>query len=49
VEAHTKIRNIMRRIDAIIDEARSVGRPLTRVEAVRAEVDSIQQDMLAAL
>lgn len=49
VEAHTKIRNIMRRIDAIIDEARSVGRPLTRVETIRAEVDSIQQDMLAQL
>jgi MoxR-like ATPase len=49
VEAHTKIRTIMHRIDAIIGEARTVGRPLSKVEAIREEVDTIQQEMLARL
>lgn len=49
VEAHTKLRNIIRRIDDIITEAREVGRPLSKVEAIRAEVDTIQQEMLAHL
>lgn len=49
VEAHTKIRNIIRRIDEIIEAARSVGRPLGKVEAIRAEVSTIQDQMLAHL
>jgi len=49
VEAHTKIRNIINRIDEITAEARTVGRPLAKVEAIRAEVKAIQQEMLARL
>jgi MoxR-like ATPase len=49
VEAHTKIRSIMKRIDEIITEARTGGRPLSRVEAIRVEVSAIQQEMLAQL
>jgi MoxR-like ATPase len=49
VEAHAKIRNIIKRIDEIITEARTVGRPLSKVEAIRTEVTSIQQEMLAHL
>jgi MoxR-like ATPase len=49
VEAHTKIRNIIRRIDEIIDAARTTGRPVATVEAIRAEVDGIQKEMLAQL
>lgn len=49
VEAHTKIRSILDKLGGIIDEARAVGRPLDKVEAVRAEIESIQQRMLATL
>lgn len=49
VEAHTKIRQIVARVDGILDGARGAGRPLAAVEAVRAEIESIQQDMLAVL
>ena len=49
VEVHTKIRNIMKRIDEITEEARAVGRPVARAGEIRAEVESIQQDMLANL
>ncbi len=49
VEAHTKIRQILARVDGILDGARGAGRPLDAVEAVRAEIESIQHEMLAAL
>jgi len=49
VEAHTNIRNILHRIDEITAEARTLGRPLAKVEAIRAEVTAIQQEMLAQL
>jgi MoxR-like ATPase len=49
VEVHTKIRNIIQRIDVITEEARVLGRPLTRVGEIRAEVEAIQQDMLTHL
>lgn len=49
VEVHTKIRNIMQRIDEITHEARAVGRPLDRVGEIRAEVEAIQQEMLTHL
>ena len=47
VEAHSKLRAIVKRIDAITEEARAVGRPLEKVVAVREEVDAIQKEMLA--
>jgi MoxR-like ATPase len=49
IEAHTKIRNIMTRIDELVGQARAVGRPVDKVEAIRSEVEAIQQEMLARL
>ena len=49
VEAHTKIRNILARLDSILDDARGSGRPVDAVEAVRSEIQTIQQQMLEAL
>jgi hypothetical protein len=49
VEAHTKIRHILAKVDSIIDGARGAGRPVDAVEAVRSEIESIQHEMLEAL
>jgi MoxR-like ATPase len=49
VEAHTKIRNIIVRVVAIVEDARRAGRPVDQVEAVRAEIETIQQKMLETL
>ncbi len=49
VEAHTKIRQILVAVEGLLDEARGAGRPLDAVEAVRAEIESIQHEMLEAL
>jgi MoxR-like ATPase len=49
VEAHTKIRNIISRVDKLLSEARDSGRPLDAVEDVRSEIERIQQQMLKAL
>jgi MoxR-like ATPase len=49
VEAHTKIRHILAKVDTILDGARGAGRPIDAVEAVRSEIESIQHEMLAVL
>ncbi len=49
VEAHTKIRNILAKVATILDEARAVGRPIEQVQAVKDEIETIQQRMLEAL
>jgi MoxR-like ATPase len=49
VEAHTKIRNILAKVSTILNEARAVGRPIEAVQAVKDEIESIQQRMLEAL
>ena len=49
VEAHTKIRQILAKLDTILDGARDAGRPLDAVVAVRTEIESIQHAMLEAL
>ncbi|HVN87720.1 MAG TPA: AAA family ATPase [Candidatus Binatia bacterium] len=49
VEAHTKIRNILAKVATILDEARTVGRPIEKVQAVKEEIETIQQRMLEAL
>src|SRR5213594_4173078 len=49
VEAHTKIRNILGKVDAILAQARSGGRPVERVEALKHEIVQIQREMLARL
>ena len=45
LEAHTKLRNILARVDTILSQARSGGRPLGRVEALREEIAAIEQEM----
>jgi MoxR-like ATPase len=49
LEAHTKIRNILARVDGILSQARSGGRPIGRVEALREEIAAIEQEMGARL
>ncbi len=49
VEAHTKIRHILNRVNGILEEARTGGRPLSAVEAVKSEIEAIQQRMLEVL
>lgn len=49
VEAHTKIRNILAKVTSILEQARTVGRPVDTVEAVKEEIETIQQRMLEAL
>jgi MoxR-like ATPase len=49
VEAHTKIRNILSKVSSILEEARTVGRPVEKVQEVKQEIESIQQRMLETL
>ena len=49
VEAHTKIRHILGRVIGILEEARTVGRPVDTVENVKNEIEAIQQRMLEVL
>jgi len=46
IEFHTKLRNILVKVDQLIDKARRLGRPLDRVSAVRAEIEQLQKQML---
>jgi MoxR-like ATPase len=49
VEAHTKIRNILAKVTTILEQARTTGRPVDTVQAVKDEIETIQQRMLEAL
>jgi MoxR-like ATPase len=49
IEAHTKIRNILGKVDGILSQARTGGRPLDRVEALRQEIAQIEREMLGRL
>jgi MoxR-like ATPase len=49
VEAHTKVRNILGKVDAILTQARTGGRPVERVEALRHEIAEIEREMLGRL
>ncbi len=49
LEAHTKIHQILQQLAQLIAEARERGRPVETVEAVRAQVEQIQQRMLETL
>ncbi|HVA40766.1 MAG TPA: hypothetical protein VNF49_08885, partial [Candidatus Binataceae bacterium] len=46
VEAHTKIANILIRLDNLVREAADSGRTVGGVEAMRSQVKEIQQSML---
>ena len=49
VEAHTKIRTILGRVDAILTQARSGGRPVDKVETLRQEIAAIEREMVTRL
>jgi MoxR-like ATPase len=46
VEFHTKLRNILAKVDQIMEQAKRLGRPLERVGSVRGEIEKIQREML---
>ena len=46
IEYHTKLRNIMAKVDQILDKAKRMGRPLERVNSVRSEIEQLQKEML---
>ena len=46
IEFHTKLRNILAKVDQILAKARRLGRPLDRVGSVREEIEQIQKEML---
>jgi MoxR-like ATPase len=45
IEAHTKVSSILGKVDSILTQARSGGRPLERVESLRQEIARIEQEM----
>ena len=49
VEAHTKLRAILAKVDELLATARDGGRPTQAVEALRQEIAAIQQELLAKL
>ena len=46
IEFHTKLRNILTKVDQIMEKAKRLGRPLERVNTVRSEIEHLQKDML---
>jgi MoxR-like ATPase len=46
IELHTKLRNILGKVDQIMDKAKRLGRPLERVNSVRDEIEQLQKEML---
>lgn len=46
IEYHTKLRNILIKVDQIMDKAKRMGRPLDRVNTVRSEIEQLQREML---
>jgi MoxR-like ATPase len=49
LEAHTKIRNILGKVDGILSQARRGGRPVERALALREEIAAIEREMLGRL
>ncbi len=46
IEFHTKLRNILAKVDQIIEKAKRLDRPLERASAVRLEIEQLQKQML---
>jgi MoxR-like ATPase len=46
VEFHTKLRNILAKVDQIMEKAKRLGRPVDRAGSVRGEIEQIQKEML---
>ncbi len=49
LEVQTKLRNILDRVDAILDSARQGGRPLERALGIRQEIAAIEKETLSSL
>ncbi|MBI4490955.1 MAG: AAA family ATPase [Deltaproteobacteria bacterium] len=46
IEFHTKLRNILSKVDQIVEKAKKLGRPLEKVGAIKEEIEEIQKQML---
>ena len=46
IEVHTKLRNILAKVDQILEKAQKLGRPPERVGAVKGEIEEIQKQLL---
>ena len=46
IELHTKLRNILAKVDQIMEKARRLGRPMDRVHDARNEIERMQKEML---
>ena len=46
IEVHTKLKNILAKVEQIVEKARKLGRPLERVGAIKEEIEGIQKQML---
>jgi MoxR-like ATPase len=46
IEVHTKLKNILAKVDQIMDKAKKLGRPVERVGAIKDEIEGIQKQML---
>jgi MoxR-like ATPase len=46
IEFHTKLRNILTKVDQVMEKAKRMGRPLERVSSVRNEIEQLQKEML---
>ena len=46
IEYHTKLKNIITKVDQIMEKAERIGRPLERVNSVRGEIEQLQKEML---
>ena len=49
IEGHTKLRNILGRVELIIEKASDSDRPLARVEGMRDEIQTLQKRLLEDL
>jgi MoxR-like ATPase len=46
IEVHTKLRNILSKVDQIMDKAGKSGRSLEKVASIKEEIEGIQQQIL---
>jgi MoxR-like ATPase len=46
IEVHTKLRNILAKVEHIMEKAERLGRPLDNVGTIKKEIEEIQHEML---
>ena len=46
IEFHTKLRNILAKVEQIMEKAKKLGRSVERVETIKEEIEGIQTQML---